>query len=340
MSPAAFLPAIRLVLCCLLLWGTAASSSDGTMGRVLVVAQDGTARYSEIQTAIDEAKAGDTIIIKAGNYKEDVVVHGKSRLILRGEARDQVIIRGSKRVGAFRVGKWPYGATQIEIRDLTVSENGGLAMGIFNGSHVVLANLRVKGLLYVQQATDVRIERSHLGGSETTGVSFADAQAELLENEIRDNDYGVTIAGKSAVRMAGNVIRQNLIAGVVIQAGARGELIRNTIVQNGSGVAILDNASADLTGNVIGANQSGIQVASDAKVTLAFNAVRNEGPDYARPGMPPVPAPELRPDSDLAEDPRFVDPIAGDFRLRSDSPLVQRGRFEFLGALPPVSSLP
>src|SRR5437867_13399671 len=108
---------------------------------ILVVAQDGSGAYTEIQRAIDNAKPGDTIFIRAGSYREDVVVHGKNRLRLIGEARDRVVILGLKRVGAFRVGKWPYGANDIEIRELTVSENGGLAVGIFNGSRILLSNV-------------------------------------------------------------------------------------------------------------------------------------------------------------------------------------------------------
>ena len=197
---------------------------------VIVVSQDGSGAYQEIQRAIDEAKPGDTIFIKAGSYREDVVVHSKNHLRLVGEARDHVTIHGLKRVGAFRVGKWPYGANDIEIRDLTISENGGLAVGVFNGSRILLFNIRVLGLLYVQQATGVRIEHSLIAQSETTGVSFADAEGELTENDIRNNDYGVTISGKSSVRFTGNLIQDNVVAGVVLQGGAKGELVRNTIV--------------------------------------------------------------------------------------------------------------
>jgi parallel beta-helix repeat protein len=307
---------------------------------VIVVSQDGSGAYQEIQRAIDEAKPGDTIFIKAGSYREDVVVHSKNRLRLVGEARDRVTIHGLKRVGAFRVGKWPYGANDIEIRDLTISENGGLAVGVFNGSRILLSNIRVLGLLYVQQATGVRIEHSLIADSETTGVSFADAEGELTENDIRNNDYGATVSGKSSVRFTGNLIQDNLVAGVVLQGGAKGELVRNTIVKNGSGIVVMDNSQAELIGNIVGANKSGIQIAPQARAHLAFNAVRNDGPDYARPGDPPVSAPDLKAESDIALDPHFVNPAAGDFRLRADTPLVRRGNFEFLGALPPVSSSP
>ena len=305
---------------------------------VSVVSQDGTGAYAEIQQAIDDAKPGATIFIKAGNYREDVVIHSKDRLRLVGEGRDRVTIHGLKRVGALRVGKWPYGANDIEVRDLTIAENGGLAVGIFNGSRIVFSNVRVLGLLYVQQATAVRIEHSVIMAGETTGVSFAEAEGELTGNDIRNHDYGVTIAGKSSVRLIGNLIRDNLFAGVVLQGGAKAELLQNTIVKNDAGILILDKSEAVLTGNVVGANKSGIQIAPEARAQLSFNAVRNEGADYARPGSPPEPAPDLKAETDLALDPHFVNPAAGDYRLGADTPLVQRGAFEYLGALPPVRS--
>ena len=233
-------------------FSTSMTGADGPPGgQVVVVAQDGSGAYSEIQEAIDNAKPGDTIVIKTGNYREDVVVHSKDRLRLVGESRDKVTILGLKRVGAFRIGKWPYGANDIEVRDLTISQNGGLAVGIFNGVKILLTNVRVQGLLYVQQAKGVRIERSVLGGSETTGVSFADAQGEVVGNEIRNNDYGVTVAGKSDVRIEGNVITNNLYDAVVFQAGSKGAVVGNTLVKNGGGIAVHDGAHAELTGNRI-----------------------------------------------------------------------------------------
>lgn len=246
---------ILTVLACswLFLPGGAAHAEGALSGRVVIVAQDGSGAYTEIQAAIDNALPGDTILIKSGNYREDVVVHSKDRLKLIGESRDQVTILGLKRVGAFRIGKWPYGANDIEVRDLTVSQNGGLAVGIFNGTKILLANIRVQGLLYVQQAKDVRIERSLLGGSETTGVSFSDAQGEVVGNEIRDNDYGVTVAGKSDVRVEGNVITNNAYEAVVFQTGSKGAAVGNRLIKNGGAISVQEGAQADLNGNTIAA---------------------------------------------------------------------------------------
>jgi len=256
----------------LMFTGGTAGADVSPPGRVVVVAQDRSGAYSEIQAAIDNAMPGDTIVIKAGNYREDVVVHSKDRLRLVGESRDKVTILGLKRVGAFRIGKWPYGASEIEIRNLTISENGGLAVGIFNGSRILLSNVRVQGLLYVQQAKEIRIEHCLLGDSETTGVSFSDAQGEVVGNEIHHNDHGITIAGKSEVRVEGNMITNNLFEAVVFQAGSKGVVVGNTIVKNGGGIIVHDGAHAELADNIIGTNQSGIPVAPEGRSLPAFSA--------------------------------------------------------------------
>ena len=240
-----------LVIAWLALSGSGVAADSAPSGHMVVVAPDGSGAYREIQAAIDDAKPGDTIFIKAGHYREDVVVHSKDRLRLIGESRDRVTISGLKRVGAFRIGKWPYGANEIEVRDLTISENGGLAVGIFNGSHILLSNIRARGLLYVQQAKGVRIEKSLLGGSETTGVSFVDAQGELIGSDVRDNDYGVTIAGQSDVRVEGNVIANNLYDAVVVQPGAKGTVHTNRLVKNGGTIAVQDGAQVEQADNIV-----------------------------------------------------------------------------------------
>lgn len=308
--------------------------------RTLVVALDGSGDYASIQEAIDQAGPGDTVHVKAGRYQEDVTIHSKERLKLMGEGIDQVVILGRNRVGSFHIGKWPYGADEIEVSGLTIQEHGGLALGIFNGRSLVLHNVRVNGMLFGQQAQGVRIEGCAIGGSETTGIQFADTQAVLIGNYVHDNDHGISVAGKSHVRIERNVIVRNLFEGIVVKDQARAFLVSNTIVKNGGGAAFLDRSHSDVSGNVVGFNKVGFLVGPSSDVTVSFNALYNQEDNYLRTGSPNTPAPELQAKSDLTVDPRFVDPSRDDFRLRSDTPLVKVGQFPYLGALAPASIKP
>ncbi len=313
------------------------ASMDDPAGRRLVVAQDGSGDFRSIQEAVEAAKSGDTVFIRRGEYREDVTIHSKERLRVVGEGRDQVSLRGEGRFGVFYIGKWPYGATDIEVSGMTIHEHGGLAFGIFNGRNVVLRDLDIKGGLFGQQVDHVRIEGCRIGGSETTGVQFADSHATLLDNTIHDNDHGVSVAGLSDVRLERNVIIRSLFEAVLVKDRARAVLLRNTLVKNGGGAAFLDESSGEARGNIVGYNQVGFRVAASSRATLSHNGLYNSGDNYQRVGPPGSPAPELN-GSDIIANPRFVDVEGNDFRLRPDTPLLQVGGFPYLGALAPVAS--
>src|SRR5919106_4950195 len=148
--------------------------------RTFIVALDGSGQYRSIQDAVDDAGTGDTVRVMAGEYHEDVTIHSKKRLHLVGEAVDRVKIMGRSRVGAFHIGKWPYGATDIEVSGITINSHGGLAIGIFNGRGILLRDVRINGQLFGQQVQKLRVEHCIIGDSETTGAAFADSQAVLV----------------------------------------------------------------------------------------------------------------------------------------------------------------
>ena len=78
--------------------------------RTIVVALDGTGDYVSLQEAVDAAKKGDTVFVKAGHYPQDVTIHSKEKIKFVGAGIDQVTILGREIVvGALHVGKWPYG---------------------------------------------------------------------------------------------------------------------------------------------------------------------------------------------------------------------------------------
>lgn len=317
------------------------SADEGPVlgSRTIVVALDGTGDFVSLQEAVDTARKGDTVFVKAGQYPQDVTIHSKEKIKFVGAGVDQVtILGGGIVVGALHVGKWPYGATNIEIRDMTINDQGGHAVGLFNGQGIVLRRIKINGMLFSQQVHDVRIEDCVIGGSETTGAQFADSEAVLIGNIIHDNDYGVSIAGKSNVRLERNVIVRSLFEAVVVSDRARAVLVSNTLVKNGGGAAFLGQSRSDVTGNVVGLNRVGFVIASSSQTTTSFNALYNTDGDYLREGNPNQPAPELKAQSDITGDPHFVDAEHYDFRLRLDTPLVKIGHFSYLGALAPAST--
>lgn len=311
-------------------------ASTSSQPNVWQVAVDGSGQFTLIQEAIDQASSGDTILIKAGTYAEDVTVHSKDHLSIIGEGRDRVFITGEKRVGSLHIGKWPYGATNILIQGLTVTQHGGLGVGIFNGSAIHLKEIHVKGMVFTQQVQGVFLEDCIIEGSETTGVAFANSTGTLVGNTIRHHDHGIAIGGNSEVILRHNVISHSLFEAVLITGHSKATLIQNTLVRNGGGIAFHDTTEATVRGNIIGHSTVGLLFSPQSHITLAFNGLYHNEADYLLQGTPPTPIPQRAGKTDVALAPGFVNFQEDDFRLRQNSLLLHIGDFPYLGALPPL----
>lgn len=308
---------------------------DGGNTSSWTVALDGSGQFKSIQEAIDQAQSGDTIWIKAGQYQEDVTVHSKEHLTITGAGMDQVTILGLNRVGTLHVGKWPYGAADIVIQGMSIEQHGGLGVGIFNGEHITFRFVRVKGMVFGQQVGGVTIEDSVIGGSETTGVAFADSEARLVRNVIHDNDHGVTIGGTSRVTLQHNVITRSLFEAVLVSDRGQAQLFQNTLEGNGGGVTFQNESIGEVRGNIIGQSQVAFSLSPKSQTQLSHNALHDNVENYVVTGATPAAAVTRQGTHDLHVDPMFVDAEHGDYRLRPASPLLRIGEFPYLGAKAP-----
>ena len=302
----------------------------------IVVALDGSGQYRSIQEAVDAAKKGDTIFIKPGAYAEDVTIHSKEKIRLIGAGMDQVTLLGRERVGCSMSVSGPMGRQILKFRALRSMNTAAMPWGC-SMARAFAASCAGEGHVVYPTGGNVRIEHCIIGGSETTGVQFANSQAVLRDNFIHDNDHGVSVAGKSSVRLERNIVTRSLFEAVIVNDQSRAVLVGNTLVKNGGGAAFLGTSQNEASGNIVSLNAYGFVVGPSSRVALSYNAMQNSESNYLRPGPPRQPAPELKPDSDLTVDPRFVDTTRDDFRLRADTALVKIGEFSYLGALPPLA---
>ena len=209
-------------------------------------------------------------------------------------------------------------------------------MGIFNGAGVTLKDLKVNGFVFGQQVQNVHIEHCIVGGSETTGIAFADSQATLIGNLIHDNDHGVSVGGTSVVHLERNVITKNLFEGVLVADQGKATLIQNTLVQNGGGVTFQDDGTGRVVGNIIEEARVGIAWSGENAVTIAHNGLHKIEVNYLIDNQAVSATSKPHAFSDVYAAPKFVAPHHGDYRLQADSPLLHVGEFPYLGALGPV----
>jgi parallel beta-helix repeat protein len=165
------------------------------------------AQYATIQEAIDAAKAGDTILVKAGLYRE--ALKFKEGIELRGENRDTTIVRFFSPPTAV-VGQNHYDIP-LEIRGCTTG---------------TILNISFK-----QETSDERTEEN---------VWMADA-IELFDSSIAIENCraqsaagaGILISGtKSSPVLIGNQCRQNKQCGISFEHGAHGKAENNVCEEN------------------------------------------------------------------------------------------------------------
>jgi WD40 repeat protein len=178
-----------------------------------------------IQRAIDNAKPGEIVCVRAGTYQEGLTIN--KPITLRGEGQGRVTIVGSISVT---------NAVNVTLQGFTLQ--GGRGLVVFNSSSVTLIDLAVIG-------------------SEAAGVMVHNSSVQVSQCLISGNKLqGMLVALNSSVALASTDITKNGGDGLAVSA-SKAEIRGNFITENqGCGVKA---EGATLTGgsNVIRENAGG-----------------------------------------------------------------------------------
>jgi len=311
--------------------------------------------YNTIQSGINAAANGQTILVLAGTYNESIALSGgKALLSCEGPAATVinasglgvrvVNLSGNASIEGFTLqgGSASYGAG-IYSRGGTISDNiitnntssgngGGIATSSYSRTNVYNNVI------------------SHNTASRSGGgiINASYASMEFEDNTVENNEAiyggGVYFVPYGTLLFEGNRIRLNsaTYGGGIYTPGYSGAKIINNIITNneasaaGGGIYSSSYSYANIinttvVGNVA-PNGAAIGVSSYCGVVVANTVMwGNSGPTINRPryGAARVSYSIVENGysgtANLDVDPRFVNPAAGDFNLLANSPAIDAG---------------
>jgi serine/threonine protein phosphatase PrpC len=179
--------------------------------RTLVVRQGGA--YSTIAKAMAEARPGDTVLVRIGEYREQVRL--KSGVTLKSMVPREAILRAAPMSGGPAI-------VADDVRDARVS-------GFWIDANPPLP--LSAGILL--NNSPVEIDDTEISGA-VTGVEVRGAASPaLIGNAIHDcGGEGILISGPSSPWLSHNSILRNRGAGIAARDGARPSLVGNVIEGN------------------------------------------------------------------------------------------------------------
>ncbi len=296
---------------------------------------------SLIQEALNIARTGDTVLVAAGTYHENILFPSLRVKLLSEKGRDSTtIIAADPNVAVVTfanetdTGRSIDGFSITGTTDATgiVCKSGRpsiLNCDIGNCTSIDSAGGIVCGVPSYPIILNNRIHDNVVtaGGGAGGGLSVwshVSTPAQIEGNEIFNNQSptgaGISINGGYAV-VQRNIIHHNtgpdssFSAGIYLYLGdPPARVINNTILHNTAGVALNWYANSDVRNNIIAMNQFGGLSVTSSYYTFAYNDEWGNGTDYGLTVL-----------GGLAVDPLIFDPENGNYALFEMSPCRNAG---------------
>jgi parallel beta-helix repeat protein len=259
----------------------AAQGSSSTTDRdpVTLIVGEG----ESLQSVVDGAQSGDTILIPYGVYHERVAVD-KNNITIRGipnAAGDYPVLDGENRLTEAVISS----GNNFEISHLAVlnyTDNGVLVEGIQNVHmhHMYVENTGTYGL-YPVQSSGILIENSEVIGANDAGIYAGQSMDVVIRNNIvHGNVLGIEVENTVGGEVYGNhaynntngiliILLPQLTSQVSLNTVVYGNLVENnnhvnfalegtaaSLMPVGSGIGLVASDHVEVYGNTIRGNDS------------------------------------------------------------------------------------
>jgi len=287
---------------------------------IITVDDDGPADFNNIQAAIDDSNNGDTILVAAGTYYENIRIAWKDDITVQGAGAESTTIDGggNGHVVVFN----PASGT---VSGFTITNSGNdllFSAGVFTSqSTVTIANNIItnnaNGIRISSNSTVVvtgnRIinNTSTLGGGIKVSSSFATITNNIIANNKRDGIY----CEVSSPLIINNTIANNNLYGIRCNPTFTQTISNNIITHNEWGLMAMGGGGSPVPLLDISYNNVWNNTEANYWYEWATGCAPEDPccqPDGASEPFEPQPG-----TGEISNDPCFADPCNGDYHLQS-----------------------
>lgn len=216
-------------------------------------------QFCSLQRAIDQAGTGEKIIVRAGIYRENLIIN--KELTIEGFEGEPVEIRGAnKGYPALFIGPSSEAVTIENLKISQADESGITLTGEvdLNLSRVSITENRRHGIQMVD-SSQATVRKSSITANGWGGVELFDSSSiSLIGCSIRGNGWGgVELSDSSRAIVSSSLIEGN-VDGVSVWEEGRVSLSGCRVTEHVRGVFLKDKAEADLEDNKIAENRHGV----------------------------------------------------------------------------------
>ena len=321
-----------------------------------LVALDGSAKYTSIQKAIDEAEFNATIRIKAGVYNERILM--KNFVNLEGEGIGKTVlttIGETPVIEAYNLGGGRITNLSVEFskssdRPLIFAKfstfsiekcsfkNGGDGIEMLNNSSVNIHESTFIGNrrngISIKEKSHGYISDCSITQNGLDGIFISDNASPTIERNVIKNNgrNGITVTANSTNKIFGNYIFENKRSGISIDQNSSPLIRNNTILKNGArlaavqpqieddetgfGILVRKTTSVSMINNIIAWNRYGVGVRESQEIQLSKNNLWQNDSNYA--GI-------VSHTSDMQADPVFINAAEYNFKIDTTSQLYRKG---------------
>jgi len=199
----------------------------------IIVDQFGNGDYINIQDAIDNAIDGESILINAGNYSEQLKIYKKIQI--RGAGTDISIIRIEKG-NIIEIM-----SDNVSLRDLSLY-GGGDAYGnsgivIQKSENVTISDININSSgrgIFLDDSSNIMINNCSLYSKNASGIFLYRSENIWIDdcNISKNRDYGIDVSDSISTIITCNEITNNGASGIALTYSDMNEISRNIIENN------------------------------------------------------------------------------------------------------------